>query len=203
MSDLRSHHQEHHYTTTADFDFAGANRVLDALRAKGNAFLDAAGIAPDQRIFTFRVEARYVEQVWEIEVAVPVERFQTAEDVAALVREFHNTHESIFAIRDENSPIEVITWSLQTSGRIRGATFPTVRPSGETRGLAHRRMYFPETGIADAPVHHFATMPFEAAITGPAVIESSFTTVVINPGAKARRLRSGSLSITPWQVGGS
>jgi N-methylhydantoinase A len=34
-------------------------------------------------------------------------------------------------------------------------------------------------------------------VDGPAIIESSFTTVVIDPGAKAERRPSGSLLITP------
>jgi len=38
-------------------------------------------------------------------------------------------------------------------------------------------------------------------VSGPAIIESPFTTVVIDPGATAERRASGSLSIDPGVVG--
>jgi len=34
-------------------------------------------------------------------------------------------------------------------------------------------------------------------IAGPAIVESSFTTIVLNPGARAERTASGSLAIEP------
>jgi N-methylhydantoinase A len=36
-----------------------------------------------------------------------------------------------------------------------------------------------------------------AQFAGPAIVESSFTTIVLNPGARAERTASGSLAIEP------
>ena len=38
-------------------------------------------------------------------------------------------------------------------------------------------------------------------VTGPALVESAFTTVVLDPGASAVRRGSGSLSIDPGRAG--
>jgi N-methylhydantoinase A len=40
-------------------------------------------------------------------------------------------------------------------------------------------------------------MPFDEMIQGPAIVESLFTTVVVNPGATATRCPSGSLMLMP------
>jgi N-methylhydantoinase A len=46
-------------------------------------------------------------------------------------------------------------------------------------------------------VRRFEAMAPDEALAGPAIVESSFTTVVLDPGATARRASSGSLVITP------
>jgi len=56
-------------------------------------------------------------------------------------------------------------------------------------------VHFPQTGWHPTPVHRFEALPQGERIAGPAIIENDFTTVVIDPGAVARRLPSGSLSV--------
>jgi N-methylhydantoinase A len=46
-----------------------------------------------------------------------------------------------------------------------------------------------------ASVHRFETLKPDQAVTGPAVVESGFTSVVIDPGACARKDRTGCLVI--------
>jgi N-methylhydantoinase A len=48
-------------------------------------------------------------------------------------------------------------------------------------------------------VLHFESMAVGETVTGPALVESAFTTVVLDPGASATRRPSGSLSIEAGQ----
>jgi N-methylhydantoinase A len=50
-------------------------------------------------------------------------------------------------------------------------------------------------------VLRFEDMERGAEVAGPAIIESSFTTVVVDPGASATRSKSGSLIINPVSGG--
>jgi N-methylhydantoinase A len=59
-----------------------------------------------------------------------------------------------------------------------------------------RTVYFSETGQVNADIWRLEALAPGVVIAGPAVIESSFTTIVVNPGASARRAGSGSLVIT-------
>src|SRR5580658_9672208 len=54
------------------------------------------------RCATSMVEARYRSQVWELDTPLPVKRFHTAKDVAALVEAFHAVHDRVYAVRDEH-----------------------------------------------------------------------------------------------------
>ena len=60
-----------------------------------------------------------------------------------------------------------------------------------------RDAYFAGHGLVDTKVLRFEAMDRGLRTEGPAIIESSFTTVVIEPGAAAERRASGSLVLTP------
>jgi len=60
-----------------------------------------------------------------------------------------------------------------------------------------REAYFPQVGVVEAPVRHFDTLPLGHRLAGPAIIESSVTTVVVDPGATVERTAIGSLLIEP------
>ena len=64
-------------------------------------------------------------------------------------------------------------------------------------GFVPVRSFFPDSGLVEATIIHVESMERNRPVDGPAIIESSFTTVVINPGAQVRRSGAGSLVITP------
>ena len=72
---------------------------------------------------------------------------------------------------------------------------------GEGRGdhpvTGERMAYFPGHGRLPTALRRFEGIAVGEKVAGPAIIESSFTTVVVNPGAVAERRPSGSLSVDP------
>jgi N-methylhydantoinase A len=74
-----------------------------------------------------------------------------------------------------------------------GAAGRLVAGAAGARIEGRRGVYFADTGWVEATVHRFEAV--EGEVAGPAIIESSFTTVVLDPGAVARWTTSGSLSI--------
>jgi len=198
MSDLTAQFHATLFTRSADFDFGRVNAVLDDLEQRARAFIAGPGHGSLEQTITFWAEARYPEQVWELEVKLPSGRFDGAADVAALVQAFHATHEEVFAIRDANSGIEIVGWSVSVACRIRGAhggTLAATKVSGS--GEDARMAYFPGHGRVPTTLRRFEAIAAGEKIAGPAIIESSFTTVVVNPGAVAERRLSGSLSLDP------
>lgn len=199
MSDLVSTFHGTFVTRTDRFDRDGVNRLLGDLVAQCNRFADEAGMGVSGRRIEIMAEARYPNQVWEIEVPLAKDRFDGPADVSALVATFHDAHKDVFAVCDPDSEVETVGWSATVRCRIReteGASLAH-RPTDNANVPTHRRAYFEPIGFSDVPVYRFETMVVGKPVPGPAVVESAFTTVVLEPGATAERRPSGSLSIDP------
>lgn len=198
MSDLTSHYHATFFTRSDAFDFAGVREVLNDLTGRCQEFIDGPGEGSLAQTVTLWAEARYPEQVWELEVQLPPHGIHSEADISALVEGFHRAHEEVFAIRDADSPIEIVGWRATVACRIRAQEGGTLANS-IARPIANpvRKAYFEGAGYVDTAVVRFEALDSTETVHGPAIIESSFTTVVLNPGASATRRASGSLSIFP------
>ena len=102
----------------------------------------------------------------------------------ALVEDFHSEHEQVFAVRDPDSEVEVIHWHARVRSGIRQRDLPPVQDPTAPSGHTARRVVFPGHGPVEAAVVEFANLT-GAPSFGPAVVESPFTSVAIEPGAKS------------------
>jgi N-methylhydantoinase A len=198
VSDLAKEFRTTFYTSSERFDIAGVNRILAGLEADCQSFVDGPGkgaLASEVRFFA---EARYHDQVWEIEVPLRQARFMGQGDVAMLVTDFHHAHEELFAVADPAAGIEIVSWSAQASCRLRAPSLPrlcTNDGGGGRQARGSRPVYFNGRGFVETPVLNFAAMPRDERIAGPAIVESSFTTIVVDPEAACWRGPGGGLVI--------
>jgi len=198
MSDLTAQFHATQFTRSVTFDYERVNAVLDGLERQARAFVAGPGYGSQSQTIRFWAEARYPEQVWELEVPLPASRFAGSADVAALVEAFHRAHQDVFAIHDAGSGIEIVGWSVSVGCRIRAEEGGTMAPTVASHAFEGARLaYFPGHGRVPTVVRRFEALQTGERIAGPAIIESSFTTVVVHPGAVAQRRPSGSLSLDP------
>ena len=198
ISDLRAEYSGTLYTSTGGFDFNGVNALLQGLEEKCRAFIEGPGAGSLEQVVEFTAEARYPSQIWEIEVPLRADRIEDEPALAAFIEDFHKTHEALFTFADSDSTIETVGWRANVRCRPPGRRQPERGERGGGPEIAHSRsVYFSDSGFVEARVVHFDGMGEGETVDGPAIIESSFTTVVIDPGAKAERRPSGSLLITP------
>lgn len=193
VSDLMAHHQAMFHTDSRAFDIAGVNAVLEALERRCRAFADATGADASAVEIDWSSEARYPDQAWEIEVPLRAGRFGGPDDVAALAADFHRTHRDIFAVDDPESAIETVGWNATVRCRIGSDRPGRLRPPADLSAPARRSIHFPGTGWTDAAIHRFEALTPEETVVGPAIVESDFTSVVVDPGVRARRDSGGSL----------
>jgi N-methylhydantoinase A len=197
LSDLVDERRAAFYAHTRRFDMAGVNAVLAGLEARARQFLATAGKdAIDSRI-RFFAEARYPDQVWEIELPLRVTRFTDAADLKLLEEDFHAEHEALFAVADPGSPVEIVGWHVQASATLREPGLPRLGHGVGDKVLdASRPVYLGASGWQETPVHRFEQVPATMSLAGPAIVESSFTTVLVEPGTRFRRDPAGSLVVT-------
>lgn len=194
MSELRDEYREMFFTRTGAFDFAGANGVLQRLRSKCEAFI-ARGSAKRSRI-EFAVEARYAGQVWEIELPLRGDHLGE-DDLQGLIADFHAQHEEIFAVRDEKSEIEVIGWMATASVDVRDKSVGRLSSSSTSGASGHRTVFFRDGGPTHTPTWQLSDLVAGQTLQGPAIVETPFTTIVVDPGASFALSGNGSLLIRP------
>jgi N-methylhydantoinase A len=195
LSDLTARYHAVFHTTSSDFDRSGANAVLARLEAQCRTFAHAAGVGDRFRI-DWSTEARYPDQAWEIEVPLRGSRFASPEDVAGLLADFHRTHAQVFAVSDPASPIETVGWNAEVRCRIGSGEPGRVKSAATAAKLPRRRVRFLQAKESrEVEVYRFEAIPPDARIAGPAIVESSFTSIVIDPGATATRDALGTLVI--------
>lgn len=199
MSDLQADHRALHYAATDRFDFDGVNRVLDSLAARCAEFIEGPGTGGTAHAVDLFAEARYRHQIWEIDLPLTLDRFQSDADVSRVREDFDRLHEEVFAFRDPGSDVEFVGWRATARARLGADGFGRLEAERalEADVSGSRTAYFAGLGAVDTDVELFEAMQPGAVVEGPAVVESAFTTVVVDPGASAVRTEGGTLVITP------
>jgi N-methylhydantoinase A len=198
LSDLTADYAQTFMTGSSRFDFEGVNAVLATLQEQCRAFIAGPGAGSVASHIELSAEVRYPSEIWELEVPLRHTAFTSPGEVEQLRQDFHAVHREIFGTSDPGSSIDIIGWRARVSCRLRAGEIGRPRPAVKRPGQdGHRRTYFPQAGPVDTVVRSFETLATGERLVGPAIVESPVTTVVIDPGAAAERLPSGSLSIQP------
>jgi N-methylhydantoinase A len=196
MSDLTSEFAAALFTGSDVFDHAAAQAVLDGLGELCEQFAERNGAVQEAEI-EFVAEARYRHQVWQLDVRLRDGRLATPQDVAGLVEDFHAIHDEVYAVRDERAVIEVVNLRARVNCPLQGGVEDSVALAQGHSSSGMRSVYFSGIGAANAAILRLEAMTPGAQFAGPAIVESSFTTIVLPPGATAERTASGSLAIAP------
>jgi N-methylhydantoinase A len=78
-----------------------------------------------------------------------------------------------------------------------------VARSGTDAVKTKRPVWFRETGVIDATIYDRRRMPSGLQVTGPAVIESLESTILVPPGWRAEMNEDGFVLLTRLQAGAS
>jgi N-methylhydantoinase A len=197
LSEISAEHAIALLTTTAAFDFAAVNGALRELSDRCATLLAGSRDGSAVPVVELLAEARYPGQVWELELPLRRARFATPDDLAELSEDFHRLHEEVFAVRDQNSPIEIVGWRARVRGS--AGSSGSLVSSSESEGVedSFRTVHLGGAGSQELPVIELASL---TETTGPAIIELPGTTVVLDATAVATRTDNGSMVVIPPRV---
>ena len=195
MSDLYGEFTTVAYMASGRFDAAAANAIVRGLEGKCAAFVTQNGQGSLRASVEVVVEARYPKQVWEIEIPVPNRDFDDPAALPALVQAFHAEHRTLFQISDDASGIEVIAWRAFVRCVLKDDGSRAAEQAGAGRGAPSRPIYLGGKGWTHVPVRRAGDMAADERLSGPAIVESPFTTVVVDEGSTAVRTSAGGLVI--------
>ena len=179
------------YLRTADMSVLG--RMMSDLAEEAETTLREEGYAAADITLDFEIDLRFEDQ--DNEVAVPLARDMLDADL--LREKFIDIYRSIYQYASDDE-IEVVNIRLIGRGlRENKVDFAHVRTApqpGSSRAAATRSAYFDRaTGWSEAPV--LWRESFSGAQAGPAIIESSDSTIVVPPGSSASLDAAGNIVV--------
>ena len=202
VTDIRGEETATLHTSDRHFALDAVNETLAALQERARRFLERAGVPEAERRYEHAFQARYKYQSWEIEAPfAPAEGGLGAGDVPALAAAFHDMHERIHTIREDDGEVEFTTWTVRAIGRGGGSAEAAPASAGGGGGLperGRRAVYLGEERAFRAlPAYDGNTPPPGAEVAGPALIDSDTTTILLLAGQTARTDAHGNFHIAP------
>ncbi|MDF1601773.1 hydantoinase/oxoprolinase family protein [Mesorhizobium sp. YIM 152430] len=174
------------------------NTLFRDLEAEGQAHLKADGFGDDQIRIKRSLDMRYVGQVHEC--TVEVDNFEIgAETVERLKDAFHRRHEQLYTYAEPNNTVEIVNIESTLYGLVAKPGDKALAKGGnvDTSLKGTRQAIFSADGKRRrVPVHDGARLGAGDVVTGPAIIEETTTTIVIEPGWRAELHESESYVVT-------
>lgn len=194
---------KHDYATTMiqRVDALNTKAIQDAfvkMQHEGHAVLVRESVVESDIGFSRQVEMRYVGQSYELSLALP-NRELTAEDIAALLEQFHRAHERAYGFSAENEPTEFVNLRLTAMGKIAKPELHELKNLDPDVTPAHkdtRPVYFHErNGYVDCKIYDRYKLGVGAQVHGPAIVEEFDSTTVIHPDYVANVDKYGNMFI--------
>ena len=155
-----------------------------------------AGIAPARQRLEYAVDARYARQSYELVVPIPASPADQAA-LAAIAEVFHDLHRKTYGHDNRQEPVHIVSVRLAAVGTLPPlAIRAQPAPSGTDARKSRREVWFRATGALDAAVYDRGLMPAGFHATGPAVIESLESTILVPPGWQAKMNDDGFVLLT-------
>jgi N-methylhydantoinase A len=197
-SDVISEFSVSQYSETRNLDLEAVNAALASAGARADEFLNSLhDLHPLAECKQFYVDARYRQQVWELTVPLAEGRLAGAQDVAALEDAFHTIHERVFAVSEPGQYLECLVWKARATAELVKplVTSRRFQANGQPRPSEIGPVFFPQSGMIEAPRYDGELLSPDASIAGPAVIREPTTTLVVYPGSRVTVTKLGNYMI--------
>jgi N-methylhydantoinase A len=162
-------------------------RACAALELQAQTWFAQEGIGPEARRLVRTVDMRYAGQNYELPVALP-EGPIAAGGIDRLAGGFAQAHERMYGFVAEGEPVQLVTFRVQATGRVRKATLTPepIAGSDATGAIRERReVWMPEKNASVfCPVYERDGLKPGNRLIGPAVIEQMDATTLVLPGMK-------------------
>ena len=186
------------------YDLDGMASIYANLEQEGRDWLQGEGAPRDSHALLRSADLRYAHQGSEL--TVPYRRAVVDEEgLTEVLGEFHSQHRQLYGF-SLDQPVEIVTLRVTASGQlgaVRMPAIPTRSANSEDSIVGRRQVYFDEWGASDlCPIYGRATLNAGAKVAGPAILEGTDATVVINPGWIARVDQFGNCIMSAEESGG-
>lgn len=174
-------------------------QIFSELENKMKERLQAIGFGPDRVRFASFLDCRYLRQVSTIEVSIS-KKMLAEQDFSVLISAYEAKYRQYYGHTHSNEAPFIESCRVSGYGLVSNVRPPSANNGGtQTSGRPHsfrdRRPVFVGEWV-EVPVYWFDDLSSGTELAGLALIESSTTTVMLQPGSQALVDEYGSLQIS-------
>ncbi len=193
--DLRHDLEAFFYSPAEDIDLDRLNDVYSDLEQRGLDLLTRDGIPAENAMFVRTAQMRYVGQTYEVEVAMPAGKIDSAA-LDKISADFHRAHKVEYGVSSDEFAPAVVSLGVAAIGAIDSPPLSGPADAGtENVKKGERSVYF-DGDWFDCPVLHGEALRDGAEIEAPAIVEYEHSCAVLPPGSRGEIDRHGNLIIT-------
>ena len=184
-TDLRYDFSLSHPVSLDSIDLGEVRRLSAEMGERGKNRLREQGVSDEDISVSVSADMRYLDQIFEVNVPVP----DLSQDDSAILEQLsanlHRRYQELYSYQQSDQEVRLVT--LRAS--VFGALDPVDLPKSEGKGRLEdalkgkRSLYL--SGWADVPVYDMDKLPASWEMEGPAIVESDFTTILLQTGDRA------------------
>ena len=193
-TDLKYDFSRSYPASLEGINLTAVRSIMAELEDQGREKLRDQGV-PEQDMEVQRsADMRYLDQVYEVNIPVPDPAQEDSRLLAELEANFHRRYQELFSYRQQDQEVRLVTLRVTVVGRLPRMALPEVEAPQTTTGTTKtRRMYL--GGWQEVPVYAIDELSLTVEIPGPVLLESEFTTILVEPGDNARVNRQGGIEL--------
>jgi len=190
---------------SAPFDPAEIGEIFAELSEEAERTLASKGFSAEERTLERSISMRYQRQVHEVVTPFDPDTPVSEADVDAVIERYETIYEDRYGQGSafNRDDIEMIDFRVRASGDLQSPrlTSHELTDGDPSEGLIERtEMYFEGTGETTAGYYDFEDLAAGTTLAGPAVVLTPVTSIVVNPGDRARIDRFRNVRI---EIGGA
>jgi N-methylhydantoinase A len=206
-SDVVHEHQASRPMPAVPDNLEAATETLQALRSQAEIDLKSEGFLDDQIVLQCAVEMRYRRQVHELTTPVELNGHLESSDLDRLVGVFEHLYQEQYGEGSAltGSPIEFVTFRVRGTGVIDKpalAEYELHEDAPSPSAIVETRQVYIDhngtKGLTEVAGYDFDKLEAGNRITGPAIIWTPITTVVVQPGHQAELDKHKTITLS-WE----
>jgi len=173
--------------------------LFDEMEKEGRERVAEAGDLAQGVEVIRSLDMRYGEQIFEIAVSLGKIDVESDDLIECITQAFHERHEQLYTYSSPEQEVVLVNARVSVVGVMKAIpTEPAVTIQGEVKPKSSRRAYVGDW--IDLPVYDLDELGAGHRISGPAIIESRTTTILLKEGDSTSVTDTGWLDIDVHQA---
>ena len=197
-TDLKYDYSRSYPASLSGIDLDSVRSIVAGMESEGRDKLLGQGVPETGIEISVSADMRYLDQIYEVNVPLP-DLAQGAEILLAQwAANFHQRYQELYSYSQSEQEIRLVTLRATAVGRLPKMDPPPLdnKDAGNqtpVKEQGRRSVYL--KGWTEAPVYDIGKLSPGDSVSGPAILQSDFTTVLVEPGDSAEVDRYGGIEL--------